>query len=127
MKHRMVIMVLALFTVSGVIAFAQTANVEIGFPFMARDKDFPAGKYTVEVAQDTRSMVLRGASGSVIMLVVTRLGRHDNDTDAELVFDKIGDKALLSEAWFPGQDGYLVLTTKEAHKHAVAGGSNPRK
>jgi hypothetical protein len=57
----------------------------------------------------------------------TRLGRHDRDAEPEIVFDKLGGKFLLSEVWLPGQDGYLLLTTKEQHDHAVLGGSNPRK
>jgi len=26
---------------------------------------------------------------------------------------------LLSEIWLPDEDGYVLLTTKEAHKHKV--------
>ncbi len=61
------------------------------------------------------------------MTALTGLGRHDKDVDTELVFDKIGGKFLLSEVWFPGRDGYLLLATKDAHEHAVVGGSNPKQ
>jgi hypothetical protein len=126
MKHRLVVMVLALFAVSGILAYAQTATIDISFPFTAGSKAFAAGKYTVDMP-DANTIAIRSAGGASIMAVITRLGRHDKDTDFELVFDKVGDQYLLSEAWFPGEDGYLLLTTKEAHKHAVLGGSNPRK
>ena len=59
------------------------------------------------------------------MLVVTRLGRHDKDKGAELVFVKVGDQMKLSEIWPSEQDGYLVLVSPEAHGHRVVGGSSP--
>jgi hypothetical protein len=126
MKHRVVVMILALFVVSGALAHAQTGTIEIGFPFVAGGKAFAPGKYTIEMP-DANSIALRSASGSAIMVVLTQLGRHDKDRDCELVFDKVGDKSLLSEVWFPDRDGYLVLSSKEAHTHAVVGGSNPRR
>jgi len=121
MKNRVVILVLALFVVSGVLAYAQTGTIEIGFPFMAGGKAFAAGKYTVEMP-NTNSILIRGAAGSSLLMVITTMGRRDQGTDLELVFDKIGDKSFLSEVWFPDKDGALVLSTKEAHQHAVAGG-----
>jgi hypothetical protein len=62
----------------------------------------------------------------VILVPVTRLGRHDKDADPELVFDKTGGKLILSEVWFPRMDGFLLVATSEPHEHAVVGGSNPR-
>jgi hypothetical protein len=62
-----------------------------------------------------------------MMPVITRLGRHDNDTDPELIFDKVGGKFLLSELWLPDLDGFLVLNTPVDHEHRVLGGSRPHK
>ncbi len=59
--------------------------------------------------------------------VLTRLGRHDRDAEPEIVFDKVGGKFLLSEVWLAGEDGYILLTTKEQHDHRILGGSKPRK
>jgi hypothetical protein len=118
--------VLVLFAASGALVYAQSAEVNIDFPFTVAGKALPAGKYTVEMP-DANSIAVRGAAGAGVMVVLTQLGRHDKDKDLELVFDKVGDAYLLSEVWFPDQDGYLLLSTKEAHSHAVLGGSNPRK
>ena len=94
---------------------------------MAGSKTLPAGTYKFEMP-DANSISIFGPGGKAVMVVLTTLGRHDKDTDLELVFDKVGGKYLLSEVWFTGnQDGYLVLATKQAHEHAVIGGSNPRK
>jgi hypothetical protein len=129
MKVRMFVTMVALVALSGALAYAQTATAEIGFPFVAGGKDFAAGKYSFELQSTGTGAVilLRGAAGTKELLSLTTLGRHDRDQEFEVVFDKVGGKFLLSEVWFPEKDGYLLLSTKEAHEHAVVGGSNPRK
>ena len=98
----------------------------IAFPFVAASTQCPAGSYDFE--SDGIKVTLRSTDPkgtTVIMLVVTRLGRHDKDKGAELVFDKVGDQMKLSEIWPSEQDGYLVLVSPEAHGHRVVGGSSP--
>jgi hypothetical protein len=112
----------AFLALSSILAYAQTANVEIGFPFKAGGKDFAAGKYSVDRPQ-AGAIAIRGAGGSAVLLSLTRLALLDKGTEFKLVFDVVGDQPLLSEIWFGGEDGYLVLSTKEAHKHTVVGGS----
>jgi hypothetical protein len=104
------------------------AKVTIDFAFVAGGTTLQAGAYEIEASQDR--VLLRSTSGKVsqiAMTVITRLGRHDNDTDPELIFDKVGDQLRLSEVWFPDLDGYLVLNTPVDHEHRVLGGSRPHK
>jgi hypothetical protein len=124
-----VVALVVAFVVGGAMAYAQNISADIGFPFVAGGKEMAAGKYTVEVTADReRVVVLKGPDGlQVMMPVITTLGRHDRDPDAEFVFDKIDGKLLLSEIWMPSKDGLLVLATKGRHEHAVLGGSNPKK
>jgi hypothetical protein len=125
-----VLMVLAW---TGTTAFAQataatSAVVKVDFPFVVKGEAMPAGTYLFQIDKDqllVRSQA--GASQGAMLGILTRLGRHDRDAEPEIVFDKLGGKFLLSEVWLPGQDGYLLLTTKEQHDHAVLGGSNSRK
>jgi len=66
--------------------------------------------------------VLQGGtadSASVVIPVITSLGRRDANKVPELVFDKLNGGLYLSEIWLPGKDGLLVLATKEAHEHQV--------
>ena len=126
MKHRMVITVLAFFVLSSVLAYAQTVNIEIGFPFTAGGKALAPGTYSIDRPQPN-TVAIRGAGGSSVMMAITRLARLDKATDFKLVFDQVGDVSLLSEVWFGGEDGYLVLSTQEAHKHAVVSGLTPKK
>jgi hypothetical protein len=133
MSRRMCLTVVAAvmaFQLGGAAAYAQSVKsvaAEIGFPFVAAGKDMPAGKYKVEIGP-AGAAVLTGPDGSRNLLrVITTLGRHDQDPDAEFVFDKIDGKSVLSEIWMPKMDGLLVYATDRPHEHAVMGGSNPKK
>jgi hypothetical protein len=132
MKRRVFLTAVALvvaFVVGGGMAYAQSVSAEIGFPFVAGGKEMAAGKYTVRLTEEReRMLVLMGPGGlQVIMPIITTLGRHDKDPDAEFVFDKIDGKAVLSEVWMPSKDGLLLVASKGRHEHAVVGGSNPKK
>jgi hypothetical protein len=106
-------------------AVAQTrGKATIDFPFLAGSTQCPAGTYDFET--DEKKVTLRSTDPkgpTVVMLVVTRLGRHDKDKVPEFVFDKVGDQLKLSEVWPPEQDGYLTLITPEYHQHRVVNGS----
>ena len=115
---------------SGTTAHAQVsrANVTLEFAFSAAGQELPAGRYSLE-AQPGRVVVRleSGKASPVLLPVITRLGRHDNDAEPELIFDKVGGKLHLSELWLPGSDGYLLLATASEHDHAVHGGPKSRK
>jgi hypothetical protein len=51
--------------------------------------------------------------------VLTILARLDTHQFPELVFDKVNGVVSLSEIWFAGTDGYLVLATKGEHEHQL--------
>jgi len=129
-KHRVLVTIVALVLVSlagAAMASAQTVSANIPFSFVAGGKDMPAGKYNIEITSGGPVTLVGPGTGSIVMSVITLLGRHDKDMDPEFVFDKVGGKLLLSEIWGPGMDGVLVLATSGPHQHAVLGGSNPRK
>jgi hypothetical protein len=125
--------VLVVLALTGSTAFTQSsalrsANVKVDFPFVVNGGNLQAGAYLFQIDND--QVLVRSQTGpgqGATIGVLTRLGRHDRDAELELVFDKVGGKYLLSEIWFPGEDGYLLLSTKEQHDHRVLGGSNPRK
>jgi len=125
----MLVAIAALVVMSSALVYAQAVDVKIEFPFVAGGKDFAAGKYSFEVRNTGGGavIILSGAAETKDILAITSLARHDRDQDFEVVFDMLGGKYYLSEVWFPEKDGYLLLSTKEAHQHAVVGGSNPRK
>lgn len=126
MRKRLLILLAALVVMSYGLAYAQTGSVKIDFSFMANGKTLQPGTYTVTMPNEN-AVAFDGPGGKAMMVVLTQLGRHDQDTALEAVFDIVDGKYLLSEVWFPEHDGYLLLSTKQAHKHAVVGGSNPHK
>jgi len=106
----------------------QRAQVDIGFAFVANGQPMAPGTYLLEVGESGPVTLTANATGTrVLMMVTTRLGRHDDHAQTELIFDKIGGQFHLSEAWFRGQDGYLLLGTKENHDHFVLRGGTPQK
>jgi len=110
-------------------ARAQTAvpigSFNVAFAFTADGKPMPAGAYRFET-DGGNSVTIRSGAAAAVLMVVTRLGRHDTDRDLELVFDKIKDQLMLSEIWpSAGGDGYLVLANTAEHTHVVLGGSRP--
>jgi hypothetical protein len=125
-----VVALLVAFGVGSSVAYAQSSQritAEIGFPFVAGDKDLPAGKYVFELTAGG-PVLLTGPGGvRAILPVITTLGRHDQDPDSEFVFDMVDGKKVLSEIWRPKKDGLLLLATKAPHEHAVMGGSNSKK
>lgn len=108
-------------TLSGTLAFAQDTGltVNVPFSFAAEGKTLPAGRYEI-TEQDplvlTLSSQTRPAT-QVLLPVITRLASSRDASDSKVVFDKIGDKDVLSEVWIGDRDGYLVYATKGAHTH----------
>lgn len=117
------------------IGLAATASAQargtakIDFPFVVGSTQLAAGSYTFAAAAGDTVVLQPNDSkgGAMTMLVITRLGRHDNDTDTELVFDKVKDQLVLSEIWLGNDDGYLVASTPGNHEHRVLGGSHPHR
>jgi hypothetical protein len=100
----------------------------VDFPFVAGSSQLPPGSYTFE--SDGTKVTFRSADPkgpTAMMLVVTRLGRHDRNKGPELVFDKVGGQMKLSQIWSSEQDGYLVLVSPEVRGHEVVGVANARK
>jgi hypothetical protein len=99
-----------------------TVKAKIEFPFTVEGKVLPAGQY--EFVRDNLAATFRvqgeGKIGALATILTRLAGEmHTTPQDAHLVFDKVGDTYLLSEIWFPTEDGYLLLATKGKHAHKV--------
>ena len=97
-------------------------TVKIDFPFNVSGKVLPAGVY--EFVRDDRAGVFRvtgEGKHQTLAPILTRIAgeTHTSPQDAHLMFDVVGDTNLLSEIWIPGDDGYVMLATKEKHGHKV--------
>ncbi len=103
----------------------RTATVHVAFPFVAEGKTMPPGQYDLRIStnQETATLIPASGSGGVILPVVTRLDASSSPAhETRVVFDKVGTKRFLSEAWLPGEDGYLFYAAKEKHTHEIVKG-----
>ncbi len=109
---------------SAVVKAQGKASIDV--PFVAGGIQCPAGSYDFESDGDKVTIRSTDPKGpTVFMLILTRLGRHDNAHGPEFVFDNLGGQMKLSEIWLSAQDGYMVLMSPGTHGHRVVGGSNP--
>jgi len=108
-------------------AFGQ-ATFKISFPFEAGGTKLPKGDYWVAPKDDTHITLRQEATGKEFQVPFTKKLPQSSPPLAEpqLVFDVVGNFApsyteyvtdyVLAEVWLPGADGFLVHTTKGAHK-----------
>jgi hypothetical protein len=96
-----------------------TLTADIPFTFVTAGRTFNPGTYTLKVGEDLMSVEVVPPSGTpAVELVVTRLWEPPMEpTQGHLVFDKVGNTYTLSEMFIPGEEGYLLHVTKEAHAH----------
>jgi hypothetical protein len=127
MKRRAFILALGALLFAGVsTAFAQ-ADFKVPFAIRAAGKNLASGEYTVVKAADGGLVLRQAMTGKEVPLaVLERIKPEAPVGEPRLVFDEVGDFApsyteyitvyVLSEVWFPGEDGYRVHKTKGAHK-----------
>jgi hypothetical protein len=115
------------------------AAFKVPFKFESGGKKFPAGDYVVTKSGDGQLAFLQLASGKEIAVPFTQPLPPPSPPAAEprLVFDEVGNFEpsyteyftvyVLAEVWLSGQEGYLVHTTKGAHKNQVVKGEVRKK
>jgi len=124
-RTRLVVLVGFVALLAGVSAYGQvpeSLQATIPYQFTAEGKVYAAGEYTFARDVAASSFTIRGPGKvSGLAVVITRLAGaiHTTPADAHLVFDTIGQTYYLSEIWIPGQDGFLLNSTKEKHEHRI--------
>jgi hypothetical protein len=115
---------LAMLLIAG-IAFAADSQVIVNIPytFTVSGKELPAGEYIIQrTGVNDSILVIRSehTKTPIVLEVLTRIdGKSAADPNARIVLDKFeGDKYVLSEVHFPGEDGFLLAGAKNTpHKH----------
>jgi len=96
-------------------------RANVPFQFIVEGKTYQPGQYKFTEGENDEviRVVSQNGDTSALALVVTQLvsQTRTDQQDADVVFDKVGDRYFLSEVWFPGADGFLVHATKEKHEH----------
>ena len=134
MKRQALTIAVAVCLGAGIVWAAAQADFKVPFAIKAAGKNLAAGDYSVVKAADGGLVLKQAATGKDIPLtLLERIKPEAPVAEPRLVFDEVGDFApsyteyltvyVLSEVWFPGEDGYRVHMTKGAHKtKAVTGG-----
>ena len=110
----------ALFLTSAQAQTPKETRAKIPFEFTAGDKVLPAGTYSFSENGGPGFLTLKSVTDTKTLLrlrIVTRLSRDESSRAGRLVFDKSGDKSVLSEVWPAEADGILVYGSKGEHKH----------
>ncbi len=117
---------LLVFTLGVITGYAQRARVavQIPFSFTAGGSELPAGSYRIGTDPNNPSVLrIRNEAGdkSALCTIITRLSASESKK-AQVVFDKVGEKRILSEVYLPGVDGYQLAGTKGEHTHEKVSG-----
>jgi hypothetical protein len=111
-------------------AYAE-AVFKIPFKFQAAGKKFPAGDYAIGRNAEGQITLRKEPGGQeAVVPFKERLAQPQPPlAEPQLFFDVVGNfepsyteyvtDYLLAEVWFPGEDGYLIHTTKGAHQNQV--------
>jgi len=96
-------------------------SVEIPFGFLAGGKLLPAGTYRFTENESGGALKVTNVKTdeSVMVPIFTRIAPQ---SDAEVIFDKVGDKHHISEVYLPGVDGFLLKAAPARHTHVRAKG-----
>lgn len=127
MRTRLIVVTgLLVFTLAVVTGYAQRArvSVEIPFSFTAGGSELPAGSYRIGTEPNNPSVLrIRNQAGdkSALVTIITRLSPSESKKP-QVVFDKVGEKRILSEVYLPGADGYQLAGTKGEHTHVKLSG-----
>ena len=138
MTRRPAIAAAGAFIACAAMAYAQT-TFKVPFEFKAGGKKIPAGEYSLAVKPEGQIVLKKEPAGAETAVAFTQRLPQPAPPLAEpqLVFDEVGDFApsyteymtvyVLAEVWLPGGDGYLIHTTKGAHKNKVVTGQTAAK
>jgi hypothetical protein len=115
------------------------ATFKVPFKFESGGKKFPAGDYVVTKTGEGQITVQQVSLGKETVLPFSQELTPAEPPGAEprLVFDEVGTFEpsyteyftvyVLAEVWLSGKDGYLIHTTKGAHKNQVVKGEARKK
>ncbi len=141
MKRKVVLAVVALASTlfaGSTVTYAQ-GTFKIPFKFEAGGKSFAPGEYWIAQKGDGQITLRQEPKGKEVSIpFIKKLAQPEPPIEEpQLVFDMVGNfepsyteyitDYLLAEVWLPGEDGFLVLTTKGAHGHKTIKGQIAKK
>jgi hypothetical protein len=141
MKRMVILAVVALafaLIAGGAVTYAQ-GTFKIPFKFEAGGKKFPPGEYWVAQKGDGQITLRQESKTDQVPIPFIQKLTEPKPAieEPQLVFDMVGNfepsyteyvtDYLLAEVWLPGEGGFLVFTTKGAHRHQTIKGQRVKK
>jgi hypothetical protein len=120
--------IVALALVAAAVPVQAQTTFKVPFNFESGGKKFPSGSYLVTRTGDGQITFQQASTGkaSVVPFSEKLTPAEPPAAGPRLVFDEVGNFEpsyteyftvyLLAEVWLSGQEGYLIHTTKGAHK-----------
>ena len=117
MKRNLIgILTLVVMTVliSSTSAYSQAyAKADVPFAFKVGNAQLPAGTYDVKIGTSGGTIMVQNDETSSAAMAIAR-HEYPRDTDAKLVFHRVGNQYFLAEIWRgPGIDGMIVPTSRQ--------------
>lgn len=139
---RLVILAIVAFTlvlIAGSTGVYAQGIFKIPFKFEAGGKKFSPGEYWVAQKEDGKIAFRKEPNGEEVLIpFIQRLPQpKPSIQEPQLVFDLVGNfepsyteyvtDYLLAEVWLPGEEGFLIHTTKGAHQSQTIKGQKGQK
>ncbi len=85
-------------------------KAKIPFKFVAGDKMYPAGEYTIVPTSTNRSLVLQKTDGKEMAVLAAGSARGESaPSSARLVFNTYDNRYFLSQVWDGGHESAFTL------------------
>ncbi len=128
-----VLLIMTAVCLAAAYAIEQTITVDMPYPFIVEGKQLPAGAYSIEPTdQYGKTLTIRSADDKQVIqaIVLTRIAGAGQglSTEPKVVLDKFdGDRYVLSEVFFQGEDGFLLTGANNSpHKHEMIKAKNKK-
>jgi len=111
--YRAIAILSMVFGLAGVSVYGQTPSqveVDIPFEFSAGKATLKAGIYSVR-RSSANLLVLRDSQGKAVILNAS-LSVESKDKGERLVFDKYGEKYVLTQVWLSGETGRQLIPSE---------------
>jgi len=130
---------LVIILVAGSALAQEQGTFSIPFKFKAGGKAYPAGDYSIGPKEEGRIALRKEPGGEEVLIPFKeRLPQPETAVaEPQIVFHVVGNfepsyteyitEYVLAEVWFPGEDGFLIQTTKGAHQNKIIKGQKPGK
>jgi hypothetical protein len=115
------------FLLGGLCALTLAANAQSGvvratvpFEFAAGGAMLPPGEYSIDVADMSGVIVLRGSAGNSVALFTTLSDAVAHTTDAKLIFERRDGMTYLSAVAWQDRSVSVMAAFKHVTKGAIA-------